>query len=100
MVKLAYPLPPNPDYETYPAFSDLLKMTEEELMNVPDFKICNSHGYIEFFGDVDLSGVDLKQVLINETYVEIYKDEDPLKPPLGQKLNRAAYIKLACVRPK
>ena len=46
-----------------------------------------------------MTGVDLAQIItINEAVVEIY--QQGTEPTCGKKLNKAALIKLLCVKPK
>jgi hypothetical protein len=51
-------------------------MTKEELEKVPDFKIENEYGSIDFIGTTDLTYCDLSQlVTITPTEVEVYPSE-------------------------
>jgi len=49
-------------------------MTREELQRVDSFEISNEHGRIFFFGETDLTGVDLsREVTINKNSIEVYE---------------------------
>ena len=92
-----YPKPPKDGYRTEPAFDDILRMTEEELKMVNDFAIMNEHGSIQWLAAVDLTGVDLaRDVTIEQRQFEVYQGETP---PLGQKLNSCAIVRLNHVPP-
>lgn len=74
-------------------------MSEGELQSVTNFGILNEHGQITWEGFVDLTGVDLaKSITIEEDGVTVYDDEVFIRgvdyPPIGEKLNRPATIKL------
>lgn len=80
------------------------KMTLEQLQNVENFKVSNKYGQIEFVGKVDLTEVDIKDVvIIEEGEAEVYDDERyhpegkggrKIKPKVGEKLNTEAIITL------
>jgi hypothetical protein len=38
-------------------------MTKKKLQSVPEFKIYNSFGSVQFIGETDLTGVDLGDVV-------------------------------------
>jgi hypothetical protein len=69
-------------------------MSKEELQAVLNFKIENNHGSIEFFGNTDITELDLaKIVLITAKSVDVYpKGTEHLKPKLGNKLNKPAVV--------
>ena len=80
------PQQPKAGYKTEPSYLELVRMSLRKLQNVPNFKIYNEHGSIEFIGDTDLTGVDLgKIVTIVPGEAEVYDDQDPttIKPPVG-----------------
>ena len=59
-----------------PSYIELVRMTLKELKQVKDFKIWNEHGQVEYLKPVDLTQVDLADVVtISKGNVEVY-DED------------------------
>lgn len=79
-------------YFTQPPYSDICRMTEEELSQVESFTIWNDWGKVQFLGKTDLRGLNLDQLIsIEKSKVEIYP-EDTEKPAVGQGLNKSATI--------
>ena len=75
-----------------------MKLSVYELQNIKDFCIFNQHGKVEYFGNTDLTSVNLKQdIKINHKSVELYEHGD--KPDLGQKLNKPCLITLYAMTP-
>lgn len=96
-----HPKPPKLGYWTTPDFSEIAKLSPEEVRRVEDFTIENQFGRIVFQGETDLSGVDLAEVVtIKKGEAEVYEDNYPNKPKLGMKLNKAAIITLYDIQPK
>ncbi|ORY92258.1 nucleoporin autopeptidase-domain-containing protein [Syncephalastrum racemosum] len=86
-------------YYCSPTLETLLTMSKEELSHVERFMV-GRHGFgeIRFEGPVDLSNVELHDILgkiavIQERSVVCYPDNDK-KPPVGQGLNNRAICKL------
>lgn len=76
-------------------------MSVSELQAIPDFKIWNAFGKIEFTGMTDITGVNLDlDVVIKERLAEVYPEDvyggenNHAKPAQGQKLNKEARITL------
>ena len=67
---------------TEPSWNELKEMSQEELQAVLNFKIENIHGSIEFFGNTDITELDLaKIVMITAKSVDVYpKGTENLKP--------------------
>ena len=87
----------NPEYQIFPSLEELKKVEQDRdfryLQNVPDFTIKNAFGSIQWNGKVDVSGIDLdKAVSIEYGKVTVYGDNYSNKPPVGMKLNRAAWV--------
>ncbi len=57
------PVAPKPDYNISPSMGELCRMSLEELENVENFKISNEFGSIEFQEAVDLTNVNLAEVV-------------------------------------
>jgi Nucleoporin autopeptidase len=94
IVENPMPKPTKEGYSTQPNWSDLKRMTKEELQSVTDFKIENDYGSIEFIQPVDLTYCDLAQlVTISATEIEVYPI-DTQKPARGEKLNNPAIMTL------
>ena len=71
------PKPPKSNYTTEPTWTELKRMTREELESIPNFKIENQHGSIEFLGPTDITYCDLAQlVTISSQEVEVYPLEE------------------------
>ena len=83
---------------------ELCRMSLYQLQNVENFKIWNEHGSVEFIDNVDLTDVDLADVVtIVAKYAEVYNDDEQhknTKPKVGQKLNNPAIIKLNNIKPR
>jgi hypothetical protein len=89
-----------------PDFTSLEMMSDRELSSVRNFKIWNNHGSVEWFGEVDLTGVDFaNDIVIEPLSVEIYPDSiynaktGIVKPEPFSKLNKPALISLFNVKP-
>ena len=81
---------------------ELESMTQDQLEHVPGFRIWNQFGEVAFYGDTDLTGVDLADIVtIRMRDVEVYDDEKHrfTKPRVGQKLNRPALITIKNMKP-
>jgi nuclear pore complex protein Nup98-Nup96 len=69
-------------------------MTTYELQRVKNFSIRNPHGKVTFHGFTDVANLDLDTIVrLSKNSFEIYPDE-AMKPPVGEKLNKAAIISL------
>lgn len=80
----------------------LQKMTLDELQHVKNFTISNEFGEVQFEGEVDVTDVDLGDVVnIAHMEVEVYDQErhKSIYPPVGEKLNRPAIITYYKVSP-
>jgi len=98
--RTGYPMRPKTGYYTEPLFEILSAMPVEECKRIPNFVIGNEFGSIEFFGETDLTGVNLAElVTIRHKEAEVYPAET-LKPSFGAKLNKAALITLYDIKPK
>ena len=83
---------------TEPPFEQILKMNQADLQQVSDFSISNEHGSISWLTSVDLTGVDLSsEITIESKSFEVFPGQTP---PLGQKLNSIAVIRLNHIPPK
>ncbi|XP_015283799.1 PREDICTED: nuclear pore complex protein Nup98-Nup96 isoform X2 [Gekko japonicus] len=88
-------------YYTIPSMEELARMTNEKgECVVTDFTIGRKgYGSIYFEGDVDLTNLDLDEIVhIRRKEVIVYPD-DELKPPIGEGLNRRAEVTLDGVWP-
>ena len=91
--------PPGEGYKTSPSFEILARMSEGELQGVKNFTIWNEFGQICWENFVDLTNVDLwKTIQIEQDGVTVYDEDIFTKgvdyPPVGQKLNNPATIKM------
>ena len=69
------PKPPKTGYMTEPAMVDLYRMSLQELGQVENFKISNEFGSVQFLDKVDLTDVDLADVVtIVLRSAEVYDD--------------------------
>lgn len=78
-------------------------MTVDELKKVQYFTIENKYGKIHYPQPVDLTEVDLADIItITKGSAEVYDDQRhaAIKPPVGQKLNNCAIITLYDIMPK
>ncbi|XP_029457822.1 nuclear pore complex protein Nup98-Nup96 isoform X2 [Rhinatrema bivittatum] len=88
-------------YYTIPSLEELAKMTDENgICIVKDFTIGRKgYGSIFFEGDVNLTNMNLDEVVhIRRKEVIVYLD-DAQKPPVGKGLNRRAEVTLDGVWP-
>lgn len=110
----------NPDqnngYWTSPPISELVELSEEELLNVKNFIIGrNGYGQIAYDHSVDLlrfmeiareEGTSLAKVLFERIFsfdkkvVLVYPDENEEKPTVGNGVNVPATITLENIAPK
>ena len=80
---------------------DIKRMTLEEIENVKGFSIWTEFGKIEFLEKVDLTGVDLREIItIDERGAEVYVDGVHDKPEVGKGLNVKSLITLENIRPR
>ena len=85
-----------------PTMMELENMTQDQLEHVSGFRIWNQFGEVAFYGDTDLTGVDLADIVtIRMRDVEVYDDEKHRfsKPRVGEKLNRPALITIRNMKP-
>ena len=95
------PKDPKAGYQTYPSMLEIKRMTLEQLENVKGFRIWTEFGEIEFLDKVDLTGVDLKEIItIDERGAEVYVDGVHDKPEVGKGLNVKSLITLNNIRPR
>ena len=95
------PKDPKAGYQTYPSMLDIKRMTLEELENVKGFRIWTEFGQIEFLEKVDLTGIDLREIItIDERGAEVYVDGVHDKPEVGKGLNVKSLITLNNIRPR
>ena len=83
------------NYTTKPSFSQLEKMTEDELKAVPNFTVISEHAILEFEDPVDLRNVDIdKAIKMSHKMVDVYPESEfgDEKPQIGEKLNKPAFI--------
>ncbi|XP_069825440.1 nuclear pore complex protein Nup98-Nup96 isoform X2 [Dendropsophus ebraccatus] len=88
-------------YYTIPSMEELAKMTDEEGKCVVDGFTIGRRGYgsIYFEGLVDLTNLNLDEIVhVRNKEVIVYTD-DGNKPPVGEGLNRAAEVTLNEVWP-
>ena len=79
-------------YNTVPDFKLMSRMTEEELKKVKNFSIFNQFGKIEFLEPVDLTQLDLDNIVsIENKSILVYQN---YKPEEGKELNKPANIHL------
>lgn len=91
------PKPPKEGYITKPSWNEIKKMSIEQLKRVKNFTIENQFGIIEFLGEVDLTNVDLADVVsITHMEVEVYDEKRHQNnyPERGTKLNIPAKVTL------
>lgn len=77
-----------------PSLLELSRLTEEQLSQVPNFKVSNSYGKITFLKPVDLRGINLDDVImIKHKKIEIYPSSkyDSI-PAVGEGLNQPAIL--------
>lgn len=86
-----HPILTKPGYYTDPDISELQKFDYESLREVPDFRIYNDEGMIEFEEEVDLTFVNLDEIVEIGREIEIYPREEG-KPREGQKINKPAVL--------
>ena len=74
-------------------------MTEDQLQSVESFAIKNEFGKATFDGKTDITGLNLDE-LVNITYggIDVYP-ESVKPPPLGQKLNKPAFLQFFNLKP-
>jgi len=88
-------------YKTYPDFKILCRMTLEELKNVYNFSIWNEYGKIEWKDKVDLTDLDLDEIVnIEPLIIELYGGEKNELPKKGEKLNKPAKYILEKIQPE
>jgi len=83
-------------YYTEPPLEDLMRLPSEKLRAIRDFVVgCQDVGSIKFLGETDVTGIDLDAIInFEDRAVEVYPDDYPEKPPVGQGLNKPAEITL------
>ena len=88
------PILTNSEYTIKPTLKDVSRMTVEELEHVENFSISNKNGKIEFVEPIDLTGVNLDQIVnIIPGKVELYKNNNiSFLPQPGKGLNKKAII--------
>lgn len=88
------PILTNSEYTIKPTLKDISRMTVEELEQVENFSISNKNGKIEFIEPIDLTGVNLDQIVnIIPGKVELYKNNNiSFLPQPGKGLNKKAII--------
>jgi len=88
-------------YKTEPTLQQMKELTTDDgVCKVNNFLIKrDGYGSVYFEGEVNLTGIDLDDIVhIRRKEVILYPDDDN-KPPLGEGLNRPAEITLECVWP-
>lgn len=90
------PILTNTEYKIIPDLKAISRMTLEELEQIENFSISNQHGKIEFEDIIDLTGVNLDQIVnILPGRVELYKNNNvSFLPQPGKGLNKKAVIHL------
>jgi hypothetical protein len=79
-------------YSTIPSYSEICRMTPEQLRRVQNFTIQNEWGRITFFDQTDITGLNLDKILIiDRANIEVYPAGTE-KPARGQGLNRPAEV--------
>lgn len=69
------PKPPKSPLMMEPDYSEMCRMTTEELKAVKDLKLWNEHGRVEFIGPTDVTNVDFDDVVsIKKSSVEVYDE--------------------------
>ncbi|XP_056416965.1 nuclear pore complex protein Nup98-Nup96 isoform X2 [Hyla sarda] len=107
--EVLHDMPPHPagivltreGYYTIPSMEELAKMTEEDGRCVVDGFTIGRRGYgsIYFEGPVDLTNLNLDEIVhVRNKEVIVYTD-DGNKPPVGEGLNRPAEVTLNEVWP-
>jgi len=97
------PKGPKNGYAVSPSMVELSRMSLDELLKVEEFEISNEFGSITFLEPVDLTDLDLADlVTIVWRSAEVYDDDKhkDYKHPVGEKINRPALIKLRDMKPK
>ncbi|XP_021298218.1 nuclear pore complex protein NUP96 isoform X1 [Herrania umbratica] len=97
-IKESLPSLHSPDYYMEPCLKDMVTL---ELMDpgfcsrVPDFVVGRiGYGCVKFFGNTDVRGLDLDQIVkFHRHEVIVYEDESN-KPMVGQGLNKTAEVTL------
>ncbi|KAF2073605.1 hypothetical protein CYY_005094 [Polysphondylium violaceum] len=82
-------------YTCKPSIKELSMMSDKELSKVHEFTIERAgHGSVKFFGDADIRGLDLDNIVsIQDREISVYPDEHT-KAPVGQGVNRPALVAL------
>ena len=90
------PILTNTEYKINPDLKAISRMTLEELEQIDNFSISNKNGKIEFEETIDLTGVNLDQIVnILPGRVELYKNNNiSFLPQPGKGLNKKAVIHL------
>ena len=90
------PILTNTEYKITPDLKAISRMTLEELEQIESFSISNKNGKIEFEETIDLTGVNLDQIVnILPGRVELYKNNNiSFLPQPGKGLNKKAVIHL------
>lgn len=78
-----------PGYHTNPDFVIISRMTVDQLKKVENFQISNENGSIQWTEKVDLTRLNLDDIVeINNSMISLYKGHLNKLPPCGQGLNK------------
>ena len=92
-----YPILTKELYFSDPPIEELHRMSLEELTRVPNFKVYNKYGSIEWLGLTDVTDVNIDTTVhIKHQLAEVYPEDSFIstKPSEGSKLNKPAIITL------
>jgi len=83
-------------YKTVPDNIQISRMSEAELKEIQDFTVENEFGKIVFEGKTDITGLNLDEIIdIRPKEIIVYpEDKFPIKPQVGEQLNKSATISL------
>lgn len=82
----------NKEYKTIPDMKEIYRMTSKQLAHVSSFRLFNQHGKIEFEDEIDLTEVDLDEIVeIGYGYIKVYKKTIDYPNP-GEGLNKPAIV--------
>ncbi|KAF1744399.1 hypothetical protein MXB_1260, partial [Myxobolus squamalis] len=89
-------------YYSRPSVEELNDLTKDNHCYVKDFIVGRyNFGNILFHGETDIFQINIDKIVFIERFeVEVYKDDDSNKPPVGFGLNKPATITLLDVFPQ
>jgi hypothetical protein len=86
-----------PGYNTNPDFIKICRMTADQLKNVHNFEVSNEFGKIQWKEKVDLTGLNLDDIVeIKDSMITLYKGRTKL-PPSGLGLNKPFRISMKII---